>query len=432
MRTDITLRRKWSIAELTASLAVWLVVACGGSGIYERPTELLNSPAPVLRTVGVGREPVAIAVEAQAGRAFVLSRAGEVTVLDAATGAVVRTIAVGRGGQAVAVDAATGRAFVTDPGRVFMLDARTGAVLRAFPVGGGGPTGALAVDARHGEVFVAATGVGRRGIAVLDAATGRLKRSIRQFGDPFAVDGASRRLVLPYACGDTTGVADMCVDTIDAATGRRLTTVDLSSQQGYPQQPSAMATDARVGSAIVLYGDARGDAYIGVVATRTGTRRAPVAAAGGSFGGIAVDEVAGRAAVVTTPDNYGITTAYKPPPAASVSVLDTRTGRDVGADAIPNVLNGESSPVGVASDARRGRFYALATPFVTDKAPSRTVLDVLDARTGKLLRRLTLPRVVIKSGGSRDVAMAVDERTGRIFIANGSDNTVSVLDTARL
>lgn len=113
-------------------------------------------------------------------------------------------------------------------------------------------------------------------------------------------------------------------------------------------------------------------------------------------------------------------------------MLDTRSGREVGADGIPNAPNGESSPVGVAADPRRGRFYALATPAVTGKAPSRTVLDVLDARTGKLLRRLTLSRIVIEPAGSPGVAMAVDGRTGRLFIANGGDNMVSVLDTARL
>ncbi len=400
--------------------------------------------APLLRTVGVGRDPVALAVDERAGRVFVVGAAGEVSVLDAATGAVVRTIAVGRGAQAVAVDEATGRAFVADQARVYTFDARTSAVLRALPIGGG-PTGGLAVDARHGEVFVAARGapqpVNRGGgfgpgdFAVLDATTGRLRRRIRQYGDPFAVDGTARRIMLPYACGDdTTGFADMCVDTLDAVTGRRLKTADLSSQQGYSQQPSALAVDARAGSAIVFYGDGRGDANIGVVATRTGARRAAVVPAGGSSGVIAVDEAAARVAVVTTPDNYAIATGYGPgsPPAASVSVLDTRSGREVGGDTIPNALGGESSPIGVAADAQRGRFYVLATPAVTGKVPSRTVLDVLDARTGKPLRHLALPRIVIEPDGSPGVAMAVDERTGRLFIANGRDNTVSVLDTARL
>ncbi len=386
-----------------AALILGAMLAGVGPPVAARTTTTPATTAPLLRTVDVGREPVALAV---------------------------------------AVDEATGRAFVTVTGRVFMLDAHTGAVLRAISVGGGGPTGGLAVDARYGEVFVAVRGVdhgpagsGPGSIAVLDATTGPLKRSIPQYADLLAVDGAARRIMLPYACGDdTTGFADMCVDTLDAVTGRLLKTADLSSQQGYPQQPSAMAVDTRAGSAILLYGDGRGDANIGVVATRTGARRASVVPAGGSSGVIAVDEAAGRVAVVNTPDNYEIATGYGPgsPPAASVSVLDTRSGREVGGDTIPNALGGESSPIGVAADAQRGRFYVLATPAVTGKAPSRTVLDVLDARTGKPLRHLTLPRIVIEPDGSRGVAMAVDERTGRLFIANGGNNTVSVFDTTRL
>lgn len=162
-------------------------------------------------------------------------------------------------------------------------------------------------------------------------------------------------------------------------------------------------------------------------------RRAPVVGVVGSLGVIAVDEVAARAAVATTPDNYAIPAAYRPPPAAWVGVLDTRNGRVVGADSIPNAPNGQSSPVGVTVDTRRGRFYTLATQSVTGMPPSHTILDMLDARSGRLLHRLTLPRAVT---GSSDaplvVAMAVDGQTGHLFIASGNDNTVSMLDIARL
>lgn len=424
--------------RLAASLTVWLMVAPGRSG-HKGPDRLPVLPAPVLHITSVGRDPVALAVDERASRIFVLGSAGSVTTLDATTGVVIRTVAVGRGTQSVVVDEATGRAFVTDPGRVFMLDAHTGAVLRVISVGGGGPTGGLAVDARHGEVFVAANGVNRgpagfgpATIAVLDATTGRLTRSIPRYADLLTVDGAARRIILPYSCDDTPGVADLCVDTLDAATGRRLKTADLSSQQGYEQQPSAVAVDARVGSAVVLYGDGRGDANIAVVATHTGVRRAPVAGAGGSFGMIAVDERANRVAVVTTPDNYAIPTSYRPPPAAWVSMLDARNGQIVGVDSLSNVPNGGSSPVGVAVDARTRHFYVVATPYDTARMqPSHTILGVLDARSGHFLRRLTLSHAAVPSD-SLGVPMAVDEQTGRLFITNRRDNTVSVLDTTRL
>ncbi len=136
---------------------------------------------------------------------------------------------------------------------------------------------------------------------------------------------------------------------------------------------------------------------------------------------------------MTTPDDYAIATGYASPPAASVSMVDARNGDVVGGDSIPNIPDGEASPIGVAADINGTYFYVVATPspFATAR-PSHTILDVLDARTGKLLRRVTLPYAAIPPSGVESVTMAVDERTGCLFIANGSNNTVSMLDTACL
>ncbi len=406
---------------------------------------------PLPRVVRVGRNPFALAVDARAGRVFVLDGGtgtganyaltdpGYVSVLDATTGAVVRTVAVGRGLQAVAVDAATGRAFVTDQARVYTLDARTGAVLRTLPIAGG-PTGGLVVDARHGEVFVVARGVdhgpagrGPGGIVVLDAATGQTRRTIHAYGDPLAVDDVARRIILPYACGDTPGVADLCVDTLDAVTGRRIKTADLSSQNGYPQGPSAVAVDARAGRAFVLYGDGRGDANIGALATRTGVGQGLVGDAAGSSGTIVVDEQAGRAIIATTPDNYAAGSGPGPAVAAIATVLDTHTENDLASVMIPNnVSYSSSAPVGVAVDTKRGYAFVVATPNgASAVSPPKSTLVVLDVRGGRVLHRLALPHAIIPSG-LLEIPMAVDDQTGRLFIADGTNNTVSVLDTARL
>ncbi len=183
----MTLRRMCSstnhAARFAASLIVWLVATSGTSGSYKEPTRLSALSAPVLHTVSVGRDPVALTVDEHVGRVFVLGSAGSVTTLNATTGVVIRTVAVGGDAQAVAVDEATGRAFVTDQGRVFTLNAQTGAIVRAIPVVGG-PARGLAVDTRRGEVFVAARGVnhgpagsGPGSIVVLDATTGLPRRT---------------------------------------------------------------------------------------------------------------------------------------------------------------------------------------------------------------------------------------------------------------
>jgi len=50
-------------------------------------------------------------------------------------------------------------------------------------------------------------------------------------------------------------------------------------------------------------------------------------------------------------------------------------------------------------------------------------VSVLDARSGRILRTVTV--------GLGPYAVAVDERTSRVFVANYDGNTVSVLDAGR-
>ena len=80
----------------------------------------------VLRTIPVGQFPVAVALDARRGRAYVVSRdsassfnptdTGSVSVIDTPTGGVLRTIPVGVDPVAVAVDVDSGRVFVATRG----------------------------------------------------------------------------------------------------------------------------------------------------------------------------------------------------------------------------------------------------------------------------------------------------------------------------
>jgi len=80
----------------------------------------------VLRTILVGRFPVAVALDARRGRVYVVSRdsassfnptdTGSVSVIDTRTGGLLRTIPVGVDPVAVAVDADSGRVFVATRG----------------------------------------------------------------------------------------------------------------------------------------------------------------------------------------------------------------------------------------------------------------------------------------------------------------------------
>ncbi len=147
----------------------------------------------------VGFQPVAVAVAARTGRAFILNERGNsVSVLDTRTGAVIRTVPVGNSPLAVAVDETTGRVFVTNPGgwpapgTVSVLDARTGAVLRTVTVGLS--LDAVAVDERSGHVFV----TGAQSVHMLDATSGSVLQTVSVGGSPFAVavdSGAGRAFV---------------------------------------------------------------------------------------------------------------------------------------------------------------------------------------------------------------------------------------------
>jgi len=133
----------------------------------------------LLRTIPVGKNPVALAVDERAARIIVIARGpidgagvalgnGTITELDAVSGRIVRTAAVGRNPSAVAVDARDGRVIVASmgaidtmgnydgAGRVTELDERTGATLRSVAVGIAPQY--LALDEHAGRVVVTSAG----------------------------------------------------------------------------------------------------------------------------------------------------------------------------------------------------------------------------------------------------------------------------------
>src|SRR5205823_1761384 len=103
--------------------------------------------------------------------------------------------------------------------------------------------------------------------------------------------------------------------------------------------------------------------------------------------------------------------------ADTMSMLDTRTG------ALLRTTRMEQSPWAVAVDDRTGRVFVLGggidDAYVRPLGMSGTV-SMLDARTGAVLRTVAV--------GVGPSAIAVDERRGRVFVANTSSNSVSVLD----
>jgi len=264
----------------------------------------------VLRTIDVGRLPAAVAVDEQAGRVFVLNALnGGVSVLDATSGRVLRTIPLGRHDYplvlsrgTLALDTRRGHGFAlvadtnggTMPVRtgVAMFDTRRGTLLRTLRVGRFAQQ--VVVDEATGRAFVASSNCGASGAAtvvnlcvgVLDAATGRIIRTITDASSPLVVDQQRGRVFV--ASGNRVSV-------LDGRSGRRIARSGplVASSDTLPQ-----AVDGRTGRVLVTcWGPVAGHGSLVVLDGATGAmvRRVTIATAGAPA---AVDEHMGQAFVL--------------------------------------------------------------------------------------------------------------------------------------
>jgi DNA-binding beta-propeller fold protein YncE len=191
-----------------------------------------------LRSVSVGKLPVAVAVDLRTRRAFVASlglvSAGipsSVSVLDSASGRLLRTVVVGSGPAQVAVDVAGGRVLVVHGwggtgdaqaggqgiggGGTDVLDARSGRLLATLAAGAVAPESLVqgvlpplvALDERHGQAFVLERGAGEPAagrVSVLDDRRAQVLRRIAVAPYPvaLAVDARAGRLFVLHAFAD--------------------------------------------------------------------------------------------------------------------------------------------------------------------------------------------------------------------------------------
>jgi len=384
----------------------------------------VRGASPIVRTTRTGPHPFAVAVDARAGRVFVLTSGTiavgvtveprgpfGVNVLDARTGAALETLPLG--GTGLALDSRTGRVFIlavgpTDilgvgrrPGRVSVLDARTGRLIRRVSVGRG--PRAAAVDERTGRVFVVNRDDGT--VSVLDAATGAVLRTTGVDPSPraVAVDERTRRVYV--ACSAFQGGS---VAALDAATGA---TEPINAV--LPRPVGSVAVDEQADRVIASDPNTRGSESPGTPETYIIDGATGVVARTVEIPGtlVATDGHTGRAFIVYVPDPYNAATE-----GSVVQTLATRGGQllqTVPVAASPlTFLYGAAIAVAV----RAGR--------VIVANPDTDNVSVLDARSGRVVRHIGV--------GHAPQTVAVDEQTARIFVANAGDNTVSMLDAARL
>lgn len=182
--------------------------------------------------------------------------------------------------------------------------------------------------------------------------------------------------------------------------------IDAASVATVGQDPLSLATDAHAGHAFVVnLNDSRTTGTVTMLTLTNGTvqRTIPV----GHFPrGIVVDEGRARAFVINS-------AAPWLSEAASMSILDTQSGRERGRTPLGD------SPSFVGIDRRAGRVLA-GMPY--GHMDGR--VQIVDVTTGRVVRTVTL--------GFNPRAMAVDEQRGRALVI-GSDRAyagrLAVLDT---
>ncbi len=426
-QTGGALRPLWPLVALLGCL----LSACSNSPPAGTPAAHIarHVSGPVLRTVRLTQRPFVMVADAPAGRIFVLSTndpsapdynlpVASIQVLDATTGALVRTMPVSdyvpfvttMGTTTLTVDPRGGQVFLASTqhvngggrGALHVLDGRTGHVVRtvALPY----VPCALALDASAGHLFVGLSSGSTAAIAMLDDRTGALLRSVSAKGAPCLPSVDAHEHAVFFGSVDP---ALQQLTTLNARTGAARAPMAVTAD-GFID---ALAVDERAGRVLVDQFDGQGRrGNLSVFDARTGRPIAEVDGVGGEP--LVVDATTGHA--------FAVKSAISTNNADNVVVntVATRTGRLVRrVELIPAAENGSGAALAV--DATRGRVYAVP-------AHDYARLIVLDARSGRRLRTIAL-------GGAIDTpAVAVDERTGRIFVANAGAGTATVLDAARL
>lgn len=309
-------------------------------------------------------------------------------------GPVLRTVHVGDPlsplPSALAVDAHAGRLLVTSSNRagrgtISLLDALSGIIIRTAPIGIL-PID-VATDPSTGHAFVVHGG-GK--VSMLLTRTGITLRVFRVDHVPayVVVNARIRRAFV-------LDIVNHLVATLNTQTGAILRTVQI------PGKTPDIVVDQPVGR--VFVGDRDGntiavlDAHTGMLITtlklRTNRMELPRT--------LAVDGRSGRLFVIDS--------GFADIPAA-LSIINGYNGRVLHTTS----LNYHSPILTAAVDSRTGHLF-----IASQGSPA--AVTMIDGQTGKALHSVSL------SDGTKTIA--IDQRHGRVFVANKSTNVVTIIDT---
>jgi YVTN family beta-propeller protein len=339
----------------------------------------------VTNTIPVGSPPSGLAVDPVTGTVYV-SRAGEVSVIDAATDTVTATIPVSGGGGAGAIvaDPAAGAVYVAGGNGVLVIDAATSKVTATIALSGG--AGAMSVDPAAGAIYAVTGEEGPRGtVSVIDTATNKVTATISVSPDPVAV-AVDPAVGTVYVANQRDPDEDGTVSVIDAATNTVTATITVG------QLPEGMAVDPVAGTVYVASGP------MSVIDAATSTVTATIPEDNGPDA-VAVDPAAGTVYLANT--NYTERTGFSD--GGTVSVIDAATG-DVAAT-VPVGID----PTAVAVDPATHAVYVA-------NAGSGTVSVISSTQAAQAIAFTSAPPAKPVTGGTYRVAAA----------GGGSGNPVTV------
>jgi len=280
------------------------------------------------------------------------------------------------------------------------------APLRTITLQAGQQPTLLALDTQHGRVFVGIAGDSTTrppdALLMLDTATGAPLAMTPLAGTPAdLVVDARQRRVF---VAETTGV----LAVIDAGTGRTLRTVPMPAPIGWTDPTPApggwLYDDAMYHRLWVASPDEGDGGALSAYDTATG-RQIGVWHIVASPLAMTMDARTRHALVLSA----GVTGAPSGVAATYLSVLDAASGRLLHRMSLP----GPSSVGGFIVDGGAGRVYVAYSAF-TPGAPGRVV--VVDTGTGRILRAVTLRH--------EPLALAVDRGTGHAFVVESSPSTI--------
>lgn len=170
----------------------------------------------LVKSVAVGGSASAVALSPDGSRAYIaLKSASKLAVMDTATHSVITTVSVGWSPSAVAVNANGTRVYVSNPGSGTMsvIDAATNRKVTSVTIGSS-PAG-LAVNPTGTRVYVAVRGSDR--IAVVDAATNKLITKIAVADSPVDAAAPSGSAVYAIHSGGGMSVIDPATNSVTAS-----------------------------------------------------------------------------------------------------------------------------------------------------------------------------------------------------------------------